>query len=32
MTNREWRKNAARFRQLDAMARRLKDLEKKTEG
>ncbi|GGY76745.1 UDP-3-O-acylglucosamine N-acyltransferase [Marinobacter zhanjiangensis] len=32
MTNREWRKNAARFRQLDAMARRLKELEKKTEG
>ena len=32
MKNREWRKNAARFRQLDAMARRLKELEKKTEG
>lgn len=32
MTNREWRKNAARFRQLDAMARRLKELEKKIEG
>ncbi len=30
--NREWRKNAARFRQLDAMARRLKELEKKIEG
>jgi len=32
MTNREWRKNAARFRQLDAMARRLKELEKIIEG
>ena len=32
MTNREWRKSAARFRQLDAMARRLKELEKKIEG
>ena len=32
MNNREWRKNAARFRQLDAMARRLKELEKKIEG
>ncbi len=28
-TNRQWRKNAVRFRQLDAMARRLKELEKK---
>ncbi|MFC4260550.1 UDP-3-O-(3-hydroxymyristoyl)glucosamine N-acyltransferase [Marinobacter lacisalsi] len=32
MNNREWRKSAARFRQLDAMARRLKELEKKIEG
>lgn len=32
MTNREWRKNAVRFRQLDAMSRRLKELEKKIEG
>ncbi len=31
-TNRRWRKNAVRFRQLDAMARRLKELEKKIEG
>ena len=31
-TNRQWRKNAVRFRQLDAMARRLKELEKKLEG
>lgn len=31
-TNRQWRKNAVRFRQLDAMARRLKELEKKIEG
>jgi UDP-3-O-[3-hydroxymyristoyl] glucosamine N-acyltransferase len=31
-TNRQWRKNAVRFRQLDAMARRLKELEKKSEG
>lgn len=31
MNNREWRKNAARFRQLDAMARRLRELEKKIE-
>ncbi len=31
-TNRQWRKNAVRFRQLDAMARRLKELEKKCEG
>lgn len=30
--NREWRKSAARFRQLDALARRLKELEKKIEG
>lgn len=30
--NRQWRKNAVRFRQLDAMARRLKELEKKSEG
>lgn len=32
MTNRDWRKNAVRFRQLDAMSRRLKELEKKIEG
>lgn len=32
MPNREWRKNAIRFRQLDALSRRLKALEKKTEG
>lgn len=31
-TNRQWRKNAVRFRQLDAIARRLKELEKKIEG
>lgn len=31
-TNRQWRKNAVRFRQLDALARRLKELEKKLEG
>lgn len=31
-TNRQWRKNAVRFRQLDAMARRLKELEKKIQG
>jgi len=31
-TNRQWRKNAVRFRQLDSMARRIKDLEKKLEG
>ncbi|WP_152207564.1 UDP-3-O-(3-hydroxymyristoyl)glucosamine N-acyltransferase [Marinobacter changyiensis] len=31
-TNRQWRKNAVRFRQLDAMARRLRELEKKIEG
>ncbi|MDF0752365.1 UDP-3-O-(3-hydroxymyristoyl)glucosamine N-acyltransferase [Marinobacter sp. 71-i] len=31
-SNRQWRKNAVRFRQLDAMARRLKELEKKIEG
>ncbi|MDX1633441.1 MAG: UDP-3-O-(3-hydroxymyristoyl)glucosamine N-acyltransferase [Marinobacter sp.] len=31
-TNRQWRKNAVRFRQLDAMARKLKELEKKLEG
>lgn len=31
-TNRQWRKNAVRFRQLDALARRLRELEKKTEG
>ncbi|WP_166269476.1 UDP-3-O-(3-hydroxymyristoyl)glucosamine N-acyltransferase [Marinobacter caseinilyticus] len=30
--NRQWRKNAVRFRQLDAMARKLKELEKKLEG
>lgn len=30
--NRQWRKNAVRFRQLDAMARKLKELEKKSEG
>ncbi len=30
--HRQWRKNAVRFRQLDAMARRLKELEKKFEG
>lgn len=31
-TNRRWRKNAVRFRQLDALARRVTELEKKTEG
>jgi UDP-3-O-[3-hydroxymyristoyl] glucosamine N-acyltransferase len=31
-TNRRWRKNAVRFRQLDALAQRIKDLEKKSEG
>ncbi len=31
-TNRQWRKNAVRFRQLDALARRVKELEKKLEG
>ncbi|MBE0486554.1 UDP-3-O-(3-hydroxymyristoyl)glucosamine N-acyltransferase [Marinobacter sp.] len=31
-TNRQWRKNAVRFRQLDALARRIKELEKKSEG
>lgn len=31
-TNRQWRKNAVRFRQLDALARRVKELEKKSEG
>ncbi len=31
-TNRQWRKNAVRFRQLDALARRIIDLEKKSEG
>lgn len=31
-TNRRWRKNAVRFRQLDALARRVIELEKKTEG
>lgn len=30
-TNREWRKNAVRFKQLDEMARRLKKLEQKTD-
>ncbi|WP_417517415.1 UDP-3-O-(3-hydroxymyristoyl)glucosamine N-acyltransferase [Marinobacter sp.] len=30
--NRQWRKNAVRFRQLDALARRVKELEKKLEG
>lgn len=30
--NRQWRKNAVRFRQLDDMARRLRELEKKLEG
>ena len=30
--NRQWRKNAVRFRQLDAMARKLKELEKKSAG
>lgn len=31
-TNRQWRKNAVRFRQLDALARRVKELEKKSKG
>ena len=31
-TNRQWRKNAVRFRQLDDLARRIKELEKKLEG
>ncbi|KEF32966.1 MAG: UDP-3-O-(3-hydroxymyristoyl)glucosamine N-acyltransferase [Gammaproteobacteria bacterium] len=31
-TNRQWRKNAVRFRQLDVLARRIKELEKKLEG
>lgn len=31
-TNRNWRKNAVRFRQLDSLARRLRELEKKSEG
>lgn len=31
-TNRRWRKNAVRFRQLDALARRVRELEKKSEG
>ncbi len=31
-TNRQWRKNAVRFRQLDSLARRIKNLEKKLEG
>jgi UDP-3-O-[3-hydroxymyristoyl] glucosamine N-acyltransferase len=31
-TNRQWRKNAVRFRQLDSLARRIKQLEKKLEG
>lgn len=31
-TNRQWRKNAVRFRQLDVLARRVKELEKKIEG
>ena len=31
-SNRQWRKNAVRFRQLDALARRVKELEKKSEG
>ncbi|WP_372966224.1 UDP-3-O-(3-hydroxymyristoyl)glucosamine N-acyltransferase [Marinobacter sp.] len=30
--NRKWRKNAVRFRQLDALARRIKELEKKLKG
>ncbi|MBB5322600.1 UDP-3-O-(3-hydroxymyristoyl)glucosamine N-acyltransferase [Marinobacter oulmenensis] len=30
--NRSWRKNAVRFRQLDALARRVRELEKKTKG
>lgn len=31
-TNRQWRKNAVRFRQLDSLARRIKALEKTLEG
>lgn len=31
-TNRRWRKNAVRFRQLDTLARRVKELEKKSKG
>ncbi|MCD1631496.1 UDP-3-O-(3-hydroxymyristoyl)glucosamine N-acyltransferase [Marinobacter shengliensis] len=31
-TNRQWRKNAVRFRQLDILARRIKELEKKLKG
>jgi UDP-3-O-[3-hydroxymyristoyl] glucosamine N-acyltransferase len=31
-TNRQWRKNAVRFRQLDSMARKLRELEKKIDG
>ena len=31
-SNRNWRKNAVRFRQLDALARRVKELEKKSKG
>ena len=31
-TNRQWRKNAVRFRQLDVLARRVKELEKKLKG
>ena len=31
-TNRQWRKNAVRFRQLDDLARRIRELEKKLEG
>lgn len=31
-TNRQWRKNAVRFRQLDTLAQRVKELEKKSEG
>jgi UDP-3-O-[3-hydroxymyristoyl] glucosamine N-acyltransferase len=31
-TNRQWRKNAVRFRQLDRMARKLRELEKKIDG
>jgi UDP-3-O-[3-hydroxymyristoyl] glucosamine N-acyltransferase len=31
-TNRQWRKNAVRFRQLDSLARRIRELEKQLEG
>lgn len=31
-SNRNWRKNAVRFRQLDALARRVRELEKKSKG